>query len=215
MSSTSRAAPGVSEDWESATYSIALVDGQPARPAELSPGSKECSVLVEDDYPAIAPTGDIEAVLAVEGQRMRRAQLPITSTAVAKGLDEFAIPGEHHDAGIIDFGLTVALADVNIAVAGDGRTGRRIEDVETGPATAFTGLAKFQNCAAVGTELCHLHPFHALRRSIDHPEIAVLIDRRLVRLDKEASAEIPQRLAVGPKFDDRNAVVRFTTVNGP
>src|ERR1700730_5960054 len=77
----------------------------------------------------------------------------------------------------------------------------------------WPGLPSFKKHAAVGTELRHRHAFHALRRGVGHPEIALLVDGRLVRLDEEAGAEILQCLAVGPKFDDRNAVVRFTTVH--
>ena len=79
----------------------------------------------------------------------------------------------------------------------------------------WPGLPSLQEHAAVGAELRHLHAFRALRRGIGDPEIAVLVDGRLVRFDEEAGAEILQCLAVGSEFDDRNAVVRFTTVHGP
>src|SRR6202030_1527017 len=121
----------------------------------------------------------------------------------------------YHDARVVDVGLTMAFADVDVAIGRDGYTGRRIEDVEASLAGALAGLAELQEHAAVGTELRHLHAFHALRRGIGHPEIAVLIDGRLVRLDEKPGAEIPECLAVGSKFDDWNAVVRLTTVHGP
>src|SRR5271170_2517774 len=109
----------------------------------------------------------------------------------------------------------MAFADVDVAIGGDGHAGRRIEDVETALAGALAGLAELQEHAAVGTKLRHLHALRALRRGIGDPEIAVLVDGRLVRLDEEAGAEILQRLAVGSKLDDGNAIVGFTAVDGP
>src|SRR6266478_2171824 len=194
---------------------VVLVDGDTARPTELLPGGEEFSVLVEDHDAAVAAVGDVEVVLAVESDRMRRAHLPVAPAIGAEGLDEFAVLGEHHDTRVIGFGLAMAFADVDVAIGGDGHTGRRIEDVEAGLAGAKAWLAELQEHAAVGTELRHLHSLHALRRGIRHPEIAILIDGRLMRLDEEAGAEIPQCLAVGAEFDDRNAVVRFATINGP
>src|SRR5215468_7313392 len=66
-----------------------------------------------------------------------------------------------------------------------------------------------------GTELRHLKALRALRPGIGHPDIAVLVDGHLVRLDKKTSAEILQGVAVGGELDHRNAVVRFTTVRDP
>jgi exodeoxyribonuclease V alpha subunit len=42
-----------------------------------------------------------------------------------------------------------------------------------------------------------------------------LVDRRLVRLDKQACAEVFQGLTVGSKFDHRSTVIRLTAVRGP
>jgi hypothetical protein len=50
---------------------VVLVDGDAAWPAELPPGRKKVSILVEDHDATIATVGDVEAVLAVEGDRMR------------------------------------------------------------------------------------------------------------------------------------------------
>src|SRR5258706_14522987 len=89
------------------------------------------------------------------------------------------------------------------------------EDVEPGLAGALARLAGLQVHAAVGTELCHLHAFHAL--------VAASATQRLPSLSMAAWCGSTKRpapnffgvFAVRSKFDHRNAVVRFTTVHGP
>src|SRR5205823_3613309 len=184
-------------------------------PAELLPGGQKRSVLVEHDYPAVATVRDVEVVLAVEGDRMRRAQLPVAPAIAGEGLYEFSVLGEHHDTRVVWSCFAVPFADVDVAGGRDGYPGRRVEHVEAALAGALARLAEFQEHAAVGRQFCHLHAFAVFRRGVGYPEIAVLIDRRLMRLDEQTGAEILQCRAVRAKRDDRDAAVCLTTVHGP
>jgi hypothetical protein len=158
---------------------------------------------------AVDPTNNLWAVdrcetddciPVIKGDRVRRAHLPIARAEGAEGPDEFAVLGKHHDARVVGLSLAMAFADVDVAIGGHSHAGRRVEDIEAALAGALAGPAELQEHAAIGTELRHLHAFHALRRGIGHPEIAILIDGRLVRLDEKTGAEIPKCLAVGAKF---------------
>src|SRR5262249_32580154 len=109
---------------------VVFVNGDAARPAELLPGGQKFSLLVEHRDAAVATVGHIEVILAIEGDGVRRAQLPVASPAGGKGLDEFSVLGEHHDSRVVGLRLAMAFADVDVAVGGDRNTGRRIENIE-------------------------------------------------------------------------------------
>jgi hypothetical protein len=41
---------------------------------------------------------------------------PISRAAGAEGLDDFAVLGKHHDARVVDVGLAMTFADVDVAI---------------------------------------------------------------------------------------------------
>src|SRR5262249_58731512 len=80
---------------------VVLVDGDAARPAELLPGRKKFSILVEDHDATVATVGDVEAVLAVEGDRGRGTQMTVAGAATRKSFYEIFVLGEHHDTRVV------------------------------------------------------------------------------------------------------------------
>jgi hypothetical protein len=82
-------------------------------------------------------------------------------------------------------------------------------------ALADARLAELQQHAAVGRKLRHLQALAVFRAGIGDPEIAVMIDGGLMRLDEQAGAEILQRLAVGTDFEHAFAVVGLAAVHPP
>src|SRR5712671_4338885 len=73
---------------------VVAIDIDAAGPAELFPRGEKLAVLVEHHHTAIAAIGNVKVVLTVDGEGMRRSQLPIPRPPGGKGLDELAVLGE-------------------------------------------------------------------------------------------------------------------------
>src|SRR6185503_14027571 len=100
---------------------VVLVDIETARPAELTPLGEELALLVEDLNAAVGAVADEKAALRIHRERVRRVELAGARALLAPGLDELAVLGELHDAGI---GLAaMAVGDEDAAVGRDEHVG--------------------------------------------------------------------------------------------
>src|SRR5215210_397176 len=128
---------------------------------------------------------------------MGNVELAWSGTLLAPGLDEFAVLGKFHDAGVGT--AAVSLGDENVAVRSGHNRGRRIELVRT--ASCHAGLAERHQELAVGTELQHLLAFAAAINAVRHPDIARAVDMETMRKDKQSFAEALYQLAGGIEFE--------------
>src|SRR5262249_53101308 len=69
---------------------VALVDEDPAWPAELLPFSEEFSVLVEDLDAAVGAVADEQPSARIHGERVRHVEFARPGALLAPGLDELA-----------------------------------------------------------------------------------------------------------------------------
>src|SRR5687768_4384908 len=79
---------------------VGAVDEQAADPAELAPRVEEFAVLVEDLDAMVPAVGDDEASARIEGERVRRPELPGGRPELSPFLDVLPVLREPHDASV-------------------------------------------------------------------------------------------------------------------
>ena len=116
---------------------------------------------------------------------MRYVDLARPRTLLAPCLDEFAVPGEFHDPRI---GVpAMPVGDEDIAARRDQDRRRRVEFV--GAVARMAGLAERHQEFAVGTELEDLMAFAGGAEGVGHPHIAIAVDMKAVRKQKQPGPE--------------------------
>src|SRR5947199_7586330 len=108
---------------------------------------------------------------------MRRVELARTGTLLAPGLDQLAVLGKLHDAGVGVAAVPVAHEDFAVGIRDDRR--RRVELVGTD--AGDSELAEPHQLLAVGAELDDLVALAAAAEPIDQPYIAITVGVNAVR----------------------------------
>src|SRR5690242_8745723 len=133
----------------------ALLDNNPAGPAELLPLLHVVSVLVENLNAVVVAISHEQAALRVESQAVRQVELARASSLLAPGLDEFSVFREFHDAVVGIAAMTIG--NKNIAVGSDGHGGRHVEGV--GTISSNARLPQSHQHFSIGTEFENLVAF--------------------------------------------------------
>ena len=92
---------------------VALVDEDPARPAELRPLLDEVAVLIEDLNAVVVAVADEQPPFGIERERVRLIEFARAGAGLAPALDQLAVLRELQD---LRLALTVALRDEDLAV---------------------------------------------------------------------------------------------------
>src|SRR5262249_22992722 len=150
----------------------------------LRPLVDEFAVLVEDLDAVVVAIADEQASARVHCQRVRRVELAGCTAFLSPGLDELAILGEFHDAGIGVAAMSVA--NENVAIGCDQYRGRRVERVRT--VARRSGLAEREQDLAFGTEFEDLMALAVLALAVGDPDIAVVVDEDAVRKHEHSGA---------------------------
>src|ERR1019366_9412709 len=128
---------------------VALADVEAAGAAELSPLIEKFAVLVEDLDAVVGAVPDEEAAGGIESQAVGSIELAGGRALLAPGLDERAVFGKLHHAGV---GVAaVSVGDEDLAVGSDGHGGRLVERI--GAIARDALLAEGEQDFAVGIEL--------------------------------------------------------------
>src|ERR1043165_8752929 len=142
---------------------------------------------------------------------MRRLEVAGRVPFPAPRLDELAVFGELHHAGVRI--AAVAVADEDVAVRRDQDGRRHVERVR-----AIAGLAERHQELPLGAELEHLMPLAVPLRilavralAIAHPDVPVAVDMDAMWANEHAGAETPDDVARLVELQNRGDV-RFGTV---
>src|ERR1039458_572607 len=146
---------------------VALADVETAGAAELSPLIEEFALRAKDLDAVVGAVADEEAAGGIESQAVGSIELAGGRALLAPGLDERAVFGRLHHAGV---GVAaVSVGDEDLAVGSDGHGGRLVERI--GAIARDALLAEGEQDFAVGIELDDL-----VAAAVGDPDVAVAID---------------------------------------
>ena len=170
-------------------------------------------IVIEHLDPVIAPIGDVDAALVVDGDAVRLVELTrARRLPVAHHLHDVTVPVE-----LVDMRVDVAVADEDVALRVEGHVGR-LEEVP-GARWRYRGVGwdrwfaeplEDRLVAAPKRELepavrAELHD--KIGAVVDEPDIVVAVHAHRVgpRLRVEVPADLPDEASVGPKLEELRA----------
>ena len=161
----------------------------PAGATELKPLVDEVPLRVEDLDPVVLTICNKQPPPRVELEAVDLVELARSHPLPTPRLDELAIPVELHDPRVsgLPTPAAVSIRHVDITVGSDRDLGRGIELVVTG--SGYARRTQRHDELAARIELQHLVATTRCGSVVGDPDVAVTVDRDLVRTDDRPTTE--------------------------